>query len=114
MPSIEMVRINGLVQDCSTFIVNTLEILQSCSKPSILCAHNMWSRDIKTELPPLSYKPSSTLTHWGRVTHIWVRKQTIIGSDKGLSPGRRQAIIWTNAGMLLIQTLITNFNEILR
>ena len=34
------------------------------------------------------------LTHWGLVTHICVTKQTIIGSDNGLSPGRRQAIIW--------------------
>ena len=42
------------------------------------------------------------LTHWGRVTHICVSKLTIIGSDNGLSPGRRQAIIWTNAGILLI------------
>ena len=33
------------------------------------------------------------LTHWGRVTHICVDKLTIIGSDNGLSPGRRQAII---------------------
>ena len=38
------------------------------------------------------------LTHWGRVAHICVSKLTIIGSDNGLSPGRRQAIIWTNAG----------------
>ena len=53
------------------------------------------------------------LTHWGRVTHIYVSKQTIIGSDNGLSPGRRQAIIWTNAGILLIRTLGTNFSEIL-
>ena len=30
-----------------------------------------------------------------------------------LSPGRRQAIIWTNAGILLIRTLGTNFSEIL-
>ena len=42
------------------------------------------------------------LTHWGRVTHICVDKLTIIGSDNGLSPGRRQAIIWTSAGILLI------------
>ena len=28
-------------------------------------------------------------------------------------PGRRQAIIWTNAGILLIGTLGTNFSEIL-
>ena len=42
-----------------------------------------------------------------------VSKQTIIDSDNGLSPGRRQAIIWTNAGILLIGTLGTNFSEIL-
>ena len=36
-----------------------------------------------------------------------------IGSDNGLSPGRRQAIIWTNAGILLIGPLETNFSEIL-
>ena len=56
---------------------------------------------------------SNALTHWGRVTHICVSKQTIIGSDNGLSPGRRQAIIWTNAGILLIGPLGTNFSEIL-
>ena len=55
----------------------------------------------------------SPLTHWGRVTHKCVSKQTIIGSDNGLSPGRRPAIIWTNAGILLIGTLGTNFSEIL-
>ena len=53
------------------------------------------------------------LTHWGRVTHICVGKLTIIGPDNGLSPGRRQAIIWTNAGLLLIGPLGTNFSEIL-
>ena len=51
--------------------------------------------------------------HWGRVTHICVSKLTVIGSDNGLSPGRCQAIIWTNDGILLIQTLGTNFSEIL-
>ena len=53
------------------------------------------------------------LTHWGWVTHICVSKSTIIGSDNGLSPGRRQAIIWTNAGILLIRPLGTDFNEML-
>ena len=53
------------------------------------------------------------LTHWGRVTHTCVSKLTIIGSDNGLLPGRHQAIIWTNAGILLIRTLGTNFSEIL-
>ena len=53
------------------------------------------------------------LSHWGRVTHICVGKLTIIVSDNGLSPDRRQAIIWTNAGILLIRHLGTNFCEIL-
>ena len=53
------------------------------------------------------------LTHWGWVTHICVRKLTIIGSDNGLSPDRHQAIIRTNAGILLIETLRTNFSGIL-
>ena len=55
----------------------------------------------------------SELTHWGRVTHICVGKLTIIDSDNGLSPGRHQAFIWTNAGILLIRPLGTNFSEIL-
>ena len=54
-----------------------------------------------------------TLTHWGRVPHICVGKLTIIGSDNGLSPGRRQAIIRTSAGILLIGPLGTNFSELL-
>ena len=48
------------------------------------------------------------LTHWGRVTHICVSELTSIGSENGLSPGRRQAFIWTNAGILLIGPLGTN------
>ena len=53
------------------------------------------------------------LSHLGRVTHICVNKLTTICSDNGLSPGRRQAIIWTNVGILLIVSLGTNFIEIL-
>ena len=55
------------------------------------------------------------LTHWGRVTHICVGNLTIIGSDNGLAPGRRQAIIGTNAGIVLTGPLRTklqgNFNQ---
>ena len=50
---------------------------------------------------------------WGRIRHICVSRQTIIGSDNDLSPGRCQAIIWTNVGILLIRSLETNFSEIL-
>ena len=46
------------------------------------------------------------------MTHKCISKLTIIGSDNGLSPGRRQAIIWTNAGILLIWPLGTNVSEI--
>ena len=53
------------------------------------------------------------LTHWGLVTHICVSKVTIIGSDNGLSSGRRQAIICTNAVTLLIGPSGTNFSKIL-
>ena len=44
--------------------------------------------------------------------HIYVNTITIIESDNGSSPGRRQAIIWTSAAILLIEHLGTNFNEI--
>ena len=50
------------------------------------------------------------LTHWG----IYASVQHItIASDNGLSPVRHQAIIWRNAGILLIGPLGTNFSEIL-
>ena len=55
----------------------------------------------------------ASLTNWGRATHICVGRLTIIGSDNGLSPGRRRAIIWTNAGILLIGPLGINLNEFL-
>ena len=47
------------------------------------------------------------------MTHICVNEPTIIGSDNGLLPGCCQAIIWTNAEILLIGPLGTNFSEIL-
>ena len=57
--------------------------------------------------------PVQFLTHWGRVTHKCVGKLIILAPDNGLSPGRRQSIIWTNAGILVIGPLGTNFSEIL-
>ena len=53
---------------------------------------------------------SPLLIHWGPVIHICVSELTTIDSDNGLSPIRRQAIIWINAGILLIEPLRrTNF-----
>ena len=54
--------------------------------------------------------------YWARSSELprknCVGNLTIIGSYNGLSPGRRQAIIWTNAGIFLIETLGTNFSKI--
>ena len=55
----------------------------------------------------------STLIDWARVTRICVGNLTIIGSDNYLSPGRRHAIIWTDAGILLIGPSKTDFNKII-
>ena len=53
------------------------------------------------------------LTHWCRVIYICGGRLIIIGSDNGLSPERRQAIFWTNAGIFSIWHLGKNFSEIL-
>ena len=53
------------------------------------------------------------LTHWGQVTHIYISKLTIIGSDNGFLPGLCQAIIWTNDNILPITSQGTYFNDIL-
>ena len=45
------------------------------------------------------------ITHWGQMTHICVDKLTIIGSDNGLAPRRRQAIIWTSSWNIANWTL---------
>ena len=62
---------------------------------------------IEMEVPvyvPLTLLPSC---------HIYASVNWVnIGSDNGLSPGRRQAIIWTNADILLIGPLGTNFSDI--
>ena len=61
----------------------------------------------------LCFSKDLLLTRWGRVTQIYVSELTIIGSDNGLLPGRHQAIIWTNARILVIGPLGTNISEIL-
>ena len=75
------------------------------------CHIGQWIKTLK--IFPMDYSRLFPLIHWGRVTHICVSKLTIIGSDNGLSPDWRQAIIWTNAGLLLIGPLGTNFSEVL-
>ena len=43
--------------------------------------------------------------------HIWVSESVRMGSDNGLSPIRRQVIIWTNSRLLSIEPLETNLSE---
>ena len=61
----------------------------------------------------LNKRLSKQLRHWWFEMHICISKSTIIGSDNGLSPHQCQAIIWTNARILLIGPLETTFSEIL-
>ena len=83
-------------------------LLEICA----FCFNKTYLQFSSGKLPPFCLG-LNVLTHWGRVTHICVGNLTLIGSDNGLSPDRRQAIIWTNAGKLSIGPLGTNFSEIL-
>ena len=56
--------------------------------------------------------PCAIVTHWGWVTYICVGNLATFGLDNGLSPGWCQAIIWSNAGILLIEPLRMKFREI--
>ena len=76
------------VDEKSTFVL----VMAWCRQATYLYLNLSWARSLS---PYGVTWPQwvNILTHWGRVTHICVGNQTIIGSDNGLSPGRRQAII---------------------
>ena len=95
--------------------INLMNKLQwNINQNTKLFSHEIASENIICEMTAIFSSGWDELTHWGWVTHICVSKLTSIGSENGLSSGRRQAIIWTNAGILLMWTLGTNFSEILR
>ena len=85
-----MMAVNGLAPKRHQYISKHHREFNSC----IFQFTQTMLHNVHTALQPL--------THWGRATHICVGKVTIIGSDNGLSPDRRQAIIWTNAGLFSI------------
>ena len=95
-------RIWGLMFHMSCYVkfIGFWDILGFCCRLSHLYSTVRWSSKFH-------------LTQWGRVTQICINKLAIIGPDNGLSPGWRQAIIWTNVGILLIRNLGTNFSGIL-
>ena len=80
-------------------------------KPVFHSSGQIFTRIGQRQFPSLMLNEDHTLPHWGLVTHTCISKLTIIGSDNGLAPGRRQAIIWTNAGISSIGPLGTNFSE---
>ena len=93
-------------QRCTHCCASATKLITWCLHPS-LCNHSC-----KYTGDHVRYMTAhSALTHWGRVTHICVGNLTIIGSDNGLSPVRRQAIIWTNDGLLLVEPLGTKLSE---
>ena len=73
----------------------------------LYCFINKWFHTILYHFKSLS--PDSL-----RFIFNWLRPSicVIIGPDNNLLPGRRQAIIWTNAGALLIEPQGTNFSKI--
>ena len=80
-----------------------------CSK---WCIVGYWTGALWNSCNRSIYSDHFVLTHWGWLTDICVTKINIIGSDNGLPPAQRQAIIWTNDGILLNGPLRTNFSEI--
>ena len=77
----------------------------------IICPYKIWHAE-HASTPETHFTNRGYLTHRGWVTHICVGNLTHIGSDNGLEPDWHQVIIWTNAGMLLIGPLRTNFTKI--
>ena len=76
-----------------------LVISVNLASPSCLWSHDSWYHYASTHLP--------------LAPHTCVVNRVSIGSNNGLSPIRRQAIIWTNTGLLSIGPIGTNFGEIL-
>ena len=96
---------NTYTYGCNTLVLKYEMALPLCMKTlrNTLLLREAISEDVQ-------YPKRKPLTRWHRVTHICLSKLTIIGLDNGLSPGRHQAIFWTNAGILLVGPLRTNFN----
>ena len=107
-------RLGNGEMGCNRTTLFTIYTLICFDKTNTIYLYYTFSRDIEKKqamgCPLWLVRPSH---QWGQVTHICVSNLNIIGSDNGLLPGRHQAIIWTNAGILLTGPLGTNFNEIL-
>ena len=63
--------------------------------------------------PSDAYWDRVTRIYVSKVTHICVSQLTLFGSDNGLAADRRQAIIWSNAGIVFTGPLRTSLSGIL-
>ena len=97
-------RINGILVLCSTFFISCCVVGFHFEQPL--------GRNMLLELfYPHSHRAYKSLRPSD--AYICVCKLIIIGSDSGLSPRRRQAIIWSIAGISLLGPLGTKFSDIL-
>ena len=87
------------------------QVTRETSKEKNICSIPVRLGTLFVDIPATLGARTSTDTHWGRVTHICVRRLTTFGIDNGLSAGRRWAIIWTNTGLLLIRNLKNKFQR---
>ena len=80
-----------------------------CSDQPIILTHWGWDETNKTSFLQWKCFEFRLIFLW----NLFVGNLTIIVSDNGLLLGRRQAIIWNNAGILLMRPLVTNPSIIL-
>ena len=77
-----------------------------------LCLLGVYTRPIRPSIVNFIYSMLTPETEAEWRVYAWVQHNNI-GSDNGLSPVRRQAIIWNNAAILPIRPEGTYFSEIL-
>ena len=106
------------IENCTSKI-SFQAIMMPLQSPGFYCCHGILygikGDAIGVTFPFMVVKRDLKTVRWHQFTeverHICVSKLTSIGSDNCLV--RWQAIIWTNAGILLIGSWGTNFSEIL-
>ena len=77
----------------------TLTTMNSIMRKGVACEHDRKKTGCNCGCSKATTKWTlkeikTFLTNWDRMTHIYVSGLNIIGSDNGLDPTSRQAIIW--------------------
>ena len=106
------IKIQTWTNLCQLFVRNKLSVtVKVYISPLLIISKSKGFH--KRDVTPMDFVYILVITVYSAtVMHIYVSKLTTIGSDNGLSPCRRQASIWTNAGIMLIGPIGTNFSEI--